>query len=100
MNPNCGCGGQLTAPAPDNRPGLAALVYRAGNHFTFLETMKTRLRDRPALRGLSKWDGADFSIALLDGWVEPMTISMTSVPGRAAAWAALAHVTGALPAKR
>ena len=67
MNPNCGCGGQLTA-APDNRPGLAALVYRAGNHFTFLETMKARLRDQPALAGLSKRDGSDFSIALLDAW--------------------------------
>ena len=68
MNPNCGCGGQFTAPAPDNRPGLAALSYRAGNHFTFLETMKARLRDQPALLALSKRDGADFSIALLDAW--------------------------------
>lgn len=67
MNPNCGCSGQLL-PDPDNRPGLDAIVYRAGTHFTFLEAMKSRLADQPVLRGLSKRDGADFSIALLDAW--------------------------------
>lgn len=71
MNSNCGCGSgvrQLTPADPDNRPGLNTIAYRAGTHFTFLETMKARLGDHPELLGLSKRDGSDFSIALLDAW--------------------------------
>lgn len=86
MNPTCGCcesGRQLT-PAPDNRPGLDAILYRAGTHSTFLESMKTRLsnwalklpvadrclgtRSSLPLLGLRTRNGSDFSIALLDAW--------------------------------
>lgn len=71
MNSNCGCGSgvrQLTPADLDNRPGLNTIAYRAGTHFTFLETMKARLGDHPELLGLSKRVGTDFSIALLDAW--------------------------------
>jgi hypothetical protein len=91
MSIPCGCceGIQALTPAPNaNRPGLTALVSRAGTHATFLETMKARLttlslvlppevvadgvapvsqRLRPLLN-LTTRDGGDAAIALLDAW--------------------------------
>jgi predicted phage baseplate assembly protein len=82
----CGCcaGIEKITPMPIcNRPGLAALAYRAGTHAGFLETMKARLAtmtvDRPSmdgqpgettrpLAGLTTRDPSDPSIALLDAW--------------------------------
>ncbi len=73
MNELCGCCEgieQLTSITIVNRPGLDALVYRAGTHASFLETMLARLsaRDFPELRGLTIRTPDDPSIALLDAW--------------------------------
>jgi len=60
----------LTPVAVFNRPGLDALLYRAGTHGSFFETMKARLSSSefPKLAGLTTRDGGDASIALLDAW--------------------------------
>ena len=73
MNELCGCCEgieRLTPIAIANRPGLNALVYRAGTHASFLETMLARLSasDFPELRGLTIRTADDPSIALLDAW--------------------------------
>ena len=69
----CGCCDSVRAITPvaiNNRPGLDALLYRAGEHGSFFETMKARLAstDYPALEGLGARTTDDPSIALLDGW--------------------------------
>ena len=46
MKQPCGCcaGLEVVTPEPEaNRPGLSALVYRAGTHATFLESMLARI---------------------------------------------------------
>lgn len=73
MKETCGCCEGLEALTPlatANRPGLDALTYRAGNHATFLETMKARLSaaEYSALSGLTTRAKTDPSIALLDAW--------------------------------
>jgi hypothetical protein len=52
----------------DNRPGLAALSYRAGTWSAFKESMLARLSsaDYPALQPLKTRDDDDFTIAFLD----------------------------------
>jgi hypothetical protein len=86
MNSDCGCceGVERVTPVSnENRPGLSALVYRAGTHATFLETMLARLTSqtlpppvgdevqtegpRPLL-SLKTRDAEDSSIAFLDAW--------------------------------
>lgn len=69
----CGCceGVEVLTPRDTaNRPGLDAIVRRAGTHSGFLETMKARLSslDYPALSLLATREADDFSIALLDAW--------------------------------
>jgi predicted phage baseplate assembly protein len=67
----CGCcaGTEAVTPLSEyNRPGLDALVYRAGTHPTFLETMEVDLARDARLNGLSTRDTSDTSIALLDAW--------------------------------
>ena len=73
MKSLCGCCqglDRLTPVAIFNRPGLDALLYRAGTHGSFLETMKARLSSSefPKLVGLTTRDGGDGSLALLDAW--------------------------------
>jgi predicted phage baseplate assembly protein len=82
----CGCceGVQVETPASTvNRPGLPQLMYRAGTHGSFMQTMLARLSTmevevtdlngqplapvRPLIP-LTTRDTRDFSIALLDGW--------------------------------
>ncbi|HEX7956569.1 MAG TPA: hypothetical protein VF508_06485, partial [Pyrinomonadaceae bacterium] len=86
MNETCGCceGVESVTPVPnENRPGLSSLVYRAGTHATFLETMLARLTTsalpapvgdevqsagpRPLL-SLRTRDADDASVAFLDAW--------------------------------
>lgn len=86
MNESCGCceGTERVTPVSnENRPGLSALVYRAGTHATFLETMLARLTTmslpapagdevqtegpRPLL-ALKTRDADDASVAFLDAW--------------------------------
>lgn len=86
MNKSCGCceGMERVTPVSnENRPGLSALVYRAGTHASFLETMLSRLTTmslpapvgdevqtegpRPLL-SLKTRDADDASVAFLDAW--------------------------------
>jgi hypothetical protein len=86
MNEDCGCCEGIERVTPvsnENRPGLSALVYRAGTHATFLETMLARLTTqelplpvgdevqsagpRPLL-ALRTRDAEDASVAFLDAW--------------------------------
>ncbi len=67
----CGCcsgPGEPTPIAIHNRPGLSALVYRAGTHGQFKTAMLNDLSRVNALRDLTVRDDDDFSIALLDAW--------------------------------
>src|ERR671910_2754024 len=69
----CGCCEGLTVGTPVevyNRPGLAAIAYRAGTHAGFKKSMLSSLsaHDLPALRGLNTRDDDDFSVALIDAW--------------------------------
>ena len=67
----CGCcaGSDLATPRSlVNPPGRAALDYRIGTQAAFLETMRARLREQPALAALTTRSSADASIALLDAW--------------------------------
>jgi len=70
---DCGCCEGIAPETPltvFNRPGLSAIVYRAGNHEQFKDTLVSRLSglNEPALRKLTTRDDDDFSIALLDAW--------------------------------
>jgi hypothetical protein len=86
MREDCGCCEGIERVTPvsnENRPGLSALVYRAGTHATFLETMLARLTTqrlpvpvgdevqssgpRPLL-ALKTRDADDASVAFLDAW--------------------------------
>ena len=69
----CGCCSGSTPLTPlsvANRPGLSALVYRAGTYASFFETMIARLSspDFPALAALQTGDADDPAIALVDAW--------------------------------
>jgi len=86
MREDCGCCEGIERVTPvsnENRPGLSALVYRAGTHATFLEMMLARLTTQklPAPAGdevqtegprpllaLKTRDTEDASIAFLDAW--------------------------------
>ena len=71
----CGCGGTcctgvrpVTPRTLYNRPGLAAIDYRAGRYGDFFESMIARLASRPELAGYTTREPDDPGIALLDGW--------------------------------
>ena len=67
-----GCAGTAvqTPALIDNRPGLAALAFRAGTQPQFKATLLAALSNaaRPALAQLKTREDDDFTIALLDGW--------------------------------
>ncbi len=70
---SCGCCEGIAVHTPvevSNRPCLSAIAYRVGTHAAFKQTLVARLSDpsRPALRGLTAREDADFSVALLDAW--------------------------------
>ena len=68
---SCGCcaGTAVATPrAVHNRPGLAAIAYRVGDHGRFRQTLLARLAAYPALQGLGTRDPDDFTLALLDAW--------------------------------
>jgi predicted phage baseplate assembly protein len=71
----CGCGGTcctgvrpVTPRTLYNRPGLAAIDYRAGRYGDFFESMIARLASRQELAGYTTREPDDPGIALLDGW--------------------------------
>ncbi|MCL4798487.1 MAG: putative baseplate assembly protein [Burkholderiales bacterium] len=70
---DCGCcaGTDVETPAAiDNRPGLAAIAYRAGTYARFKQSIAARLSHaaHPALGALRARSDDDFSIALVDGF--------------------------------
>lgn len=70
---DCGCCSGTTVSTPADvldRPGLSAIVYRAGIHDEFKRSMLARLSSSllPALGGLKTRDDDDFSIVLLDAF--------------------------------
>ena len=64
----------LTPVAIDNAPGLSALIYRAGTHGSFKETMLAGISRESALAGLSARDDDDPAIALMDGWATVLDV--------------------------
>jgi len=71
----CGCGGTcctgvrpVTPRTLYNRPGLAAIDYRAGSYGDFFSSMLARLASRPELAGYTTRELDDPGIALLDCW--------------------------------
>lgn len=74
-SPDCACGAcrgfrDSTPVLVDNRPGLASIQYRVGDHARFKASLITALSraGHPALRDLTARSDDDFSIALLDAW--------------------------------
>ena len=70
---DCGCCAGTAVETPveiDNRPGLAAISFRAGKQPQFKATMLASLSAAAssALHNLKTRDDDDFTIALLDGW--------------------------------
>ena len=66
----CGCC-ELPAGTPIavfNRPGLDAIVFRAGTYSSFRQSMLQRLAGQHALSGLQTRDDDDYAITLLDMW--------------------------------
>jgi predicted phage baseplate assembly protein len=59
-----------TPRSKNNRPGLSAIIYRAGEHGHFFDSMIARLSGsgQPSLQALRKRVVDDFSIALIDNW--------------------------------
>jgi hypothetical protein len=72
------CAGAIPATplAPENRPGLSAIAYRAGRHGDFLASMLAGLSraDRPALAALRTRSTDDFTVALLDAWASALDV--------------------------
>ena len=69
----CGCcdGTALaTIQLTNNRPNLAAIAFRVGDHGRFKASMLTGLASaaHPALQNLGTREDDDFSIALIDAW--------------------------------
>jgi hypothetical protein len=64
----CSGPGEPTPVTIHNRPGLSALVYRAGTHGQFKTAMLNDLSRHKGLRELTVRDDDDFSIALMDAW--------------------------------
>jgi hypothetical protein len=70
---NCGCCEGISLETPVkvyNRPGLAAISYRVGDHTKFKESLLAKLSvsGLPALRKLTTRSNDDFTVALLDAW--------------------------------
>ncbi len=73
----CTCCDGLSVLTPAeifNRPGLAQLAYRVGNHALFKQTMLARISTRPALSALTTREDDDLTIALLDGWATVLDV--------------------------
>lgn len=67
----CGCcdaGPPATPEEVWNRPGLAAVRYRAGTFVTFRRALLAAIADRPELRDWTTRAGDDYGIALLSMW--------------------------------
>ena len=71
MRPDvCGCC-EIPAGTPIpvlNRPGLDAIVYRAGTYATFRAAMLQRLARQSTLASLKTRDDDDYAITLIDMW--------------------------------
>ena len=73
----CGCcegNEQLTPEVLYNSPGLSALHFRVGTHYSFKESMLTALAKWTATRKLTTRDDDDFAIASLDAWATVLDV--------------------------
>ncbi len=73
----CTCCDGLSVLTPAeifNRPGLAQLACRVGNHSLFKQTMLARISTRPTLSALTTREDNDLTIALLDGWATVLDV--------------------------
>jgi uncharacterized phage protein gp47/JayE len=73
----CGCCEgvkTLTPAAVENRPGLAALVYRVGAHAAFKQSMLASITGETPLAGLTTREDDDPSIALMDAWAAVLDV--------------------------
>lgn len=75
---DCGCCTGVTAAlaAVGDRPGLAAVAYRVGQHASFNNAMRAALSATPnaALAGLQTREPDDFSVALIDAWAAALDV--------------------------
>jgi hypothetical protein len=74
---DCGCCAGLQVETPKavvNRPGLSAIVYRAGVHAQFKASMLARLSTAGATANLKTREDDDFSIGLLDAWAAVLDV--------------------------
>lgn len=74
---DCGCCrgiGDLTPASVENRPGLSALCYRVGTHWSFKRTMLARATREARLRHLTNREDDDPSIALIDAWAAVLDV--------------------------
>ncbi|WP_208094619.1 putative baseplate assembly protein [Mucilaginibacter agri] len=60
--------GVLTPEDTTNFPGLSALKYRVGRHYSFKESMLASISTFPALSSLTARSDDDMAIATLDSW--------------------------------
>lgn len=71
MNEDCGCCATTGAGVPaevENRPGLSAIVYRAGTFAVFRKAILDRLAGTAELSGLTARTGEDFTITAVELW--------------------------------
>lgn len=59
---------------PKNRPGLAAIEFRAGTHGSFLESMLAAIAGKESLRELGARTSPDFTISLMDSWAVALDV--------------------------
>jgi hypothetical protein len=74
---NCGCCKDTALLTPEdisNFPGLSALHYRVGTHYSFKHSMLNSIAKYPALNGLTSRYNDDFAAATLDSWATVLDV--------------------------
>jgi hypothetical protein len=74
---NCGCWEDIVLLTPENTsnfPGLSALQYRVGTHYSFKQSMLNSIAKYPALNQLTTRDIDDFAVATLDAWATVLDV--------------------------
>src|SRR3954453_9455635 len=74
---NCGCCEDIALLTPEdthNFPGLSALQYRIGMHYSFKQSMLNSISKYPALDKLTSRYNDDFAVATLDAWATVLDV--------------------------
>jgi len=74
---NCGCCEGIALLTPEdthNFPGLSALKYRVGTHYSFKQSMLNAISKYPALDRLTSRYNDDFAVATLDAWATVLDV--------------------------